>query len=150
MLQFVTILAAIAAFTQPSLAQDDPEYTVWSSVVLTRTGERSPYILNESPTALTSVGANQAYAAGQFFRTRYITSSTNSSSNRTDGSGIGGAPIRGLNADTYDALQTWVLARDQQGISATAQAFLQGFYPPRTPSADPKDILADDTYVSSS
>ncbi|SMR58636.1 unnamed protein product [Zymoseptoria tritici ST99CH_1E4] len=146
MLSFLTIMAGLAAFAPLAHAQDDPEYTVWSSVVLTRTGERTPDMITDSPTVLTSIGANQAYAAGEFFRNRYIDS--NSTDNSTNGVGTARAPIRGLNADTYDSLQTWVLTRDQQYLSATAQAFLQGLYPPRSPSADPNDITADDTYIT--
>ncbi|KJX97839.1 histidine acid phosphatase like protein [Zymoseptoria brevis] len=146
MLSLFTIIAGLGAFTPLAHAQDDPEYTVWSSVVLTRTGERTPDIITDSPTVLTSIGANQAYAAGEFFRNRYIVS--NSTDNSTNGLGTARAPIRGLNADTYDSLQTWVLTRDQQYLTATAQAFLQGLYPPRSPSADPNDITADNTYIT--
>lgn len=120
-------------------------YTVWSSVLFLRAGDRTPLVLGPLETALTSLGAQQLYSAGQFFRNRYI---TDSAANQT-----AIAPLNGLNVYTQDDLQTYVLALDQQYVTASAQAFMQGFYPPHNLSTvtgnglDMSNVLANGTYV---
>lgn len=153
---------ALLAFTSPSVAQcvngDQPgcEYTVWSSVVLTRTGERTPEVLGRLPTTLTNRGATQAYQAGQFFRQRYIDSAYQEHRNVTNGAQEGGAPLYGLAPTIFDPLQIFAIALGQQYNLGTAQAFLQGLYPPWTPNdthsstpggVDPLSILANGSYV---
>lgn len=121
-------LTIAALFSPPVHAQDQTDqqknYTVWSSVVLTRTGNRTPDSVRDIPTKLTSVGANQAFSAGSFFRNRYIELGNGSS-------GIGGyaAPLKGIDANIYSNSEVYASALDQQWNSATATAFLQGFYP---------------------
>lgn len=160
-----TLLATILLLlllTPSTLAQSPPRYyTVWSSVIFQRTGERTPEIIGDSslPITLTSTGANQAQSAGQFFRNRYIgTGTTNTgASNGTNGAGNSTARLAGLDADIYDELQMYATALDQQWNVATAQAWFQGFYPPFAPGANrsagaviegEEDVLADGSYVS--
>ena len=146
-----------ALFTPSTLAQSQKQYTVWSSVIFQRTGERTPEVIGNIPTTLTSIGAQQAYASGQFYRDRYINSAANKSSlGSGNGAGEYGAPLAGLNADIISNLQTYALALDQQWNVATAQAFLQGLYPPFTPALnrtgvamlDPTSIMANGSLVS--
>lgn len=106
-----------------SNAQDESKYTVWSSVVFSRTGERTPATLGDIPTQLTPLGAQQMFGMGSFFRERYVTSMGS-----TDG--IDSAPISGLSAYTPDLTQIYVFSLDMQYTLASAQAFMQGFYPP--------------------
>lgn len=136
-------------------AQQEPQYTVWSSVIFSRTGDRTPLVLGDIPTTLTTLGAQQAYSAGQFFRERYIASVPNlfNSTNSTDAT-FDKAPLWGLSAQSVDGQQLYALALDTQASVASAQAFLQGFYPPYTISEnaaetlDPTSVLANGSYVS--
>ena len=149
---FALFAAFLAVFLlpTPTLAQDDSKYTVWGSVIFSRTGERTPAILGDIPTQLTALGAQQQFGAGSFFRDRYLESfgSTN---------GLDSAPIVGLNANTPDVRQIYVAALDMQSTVASAQAFMQGFYPPFQLTnndtevqhlLDPINIAANNTYVS--
>lgn len=121
-------------------------YVIWSSVVVLSAGDHTPLTLGTSPATLTSLGAQQLYLDGQFFRERYITDVT---SNQT-----AAAPLVGLNPYTVDDEQTYVLALDEQYTVASAQAFMQGFYPPfalnTTTSGmiQSTSFLANGTYVS--
>ncbi|KXS98204.1 hypothetical protein AC578_280 [Pseudocercospora eumusae] len=160
---FAVVVASIAALalTPPTLAQNttdnDRQYTVWSSVILTRTGERTPEILGNIPTTLTAVGANQAYQAGQFFRQRYIESAYDRNRTGSNGAEYAGAPLYGLNTDVFGPMQLFAIALEQQYNQGTAQAFMQGLYPPWTPDSNtstpgmvsPTNVLANGTYVVS-
>ena len=147
-----TALVAIALSIPRAHAQDDndSQYTVWSSVVFARTGERTPKIIGTDSSALTTLGQQQQHDAGTFFRERYI-----SPSDSDDGLSV--APISGLSANEIENLQLYILALDQQYNAASAQAFMQGFYPPYSLSSngsgtrevlDPTGVLANNTYVS--
>lgn len=146
---FALVIALLAAvlLLPSSLAQTNPNpYTVLSSVVFIRSGEHTPQILTKKPSALTSLGAQQAYNAGSFLRGRYVTSTTSRS-------GVERAPLRGLSPTSYDPIQMYILAQDTHPTAATAQAFMQGFYPPmvlnETTAAlvDSSSVLANESYV---
>ncbi|KAF2483165.1 histidine phosphatase superfamily [Neohortaea acidophila] len=124
----LTALAAVLCLSIPHVSAqlNNSFYTVWSSVVFTRTGERTPAVFNPNPTVLTALGAQQAYAAGSYLRSRYLGQYT--------GNGVGTAPIFGLNPDSVNIEQVYVGSPDYQYTAATAQAFLQGFYPPSNTS----------------
>lgn len=140
----VAILATILLLPF-SQAQSD-SYTVLSSVVFVRSGEHTPQILSNFPSTLTSLGAQQAYSAGSFFRNRYVGSTSSSS-------GVDRAPLRGLSQNSVDPRQLYVLSVDTHPTAATAQAFMQGFYPPYSLNQstaallDPTSVLANETYV---
>ena len=142
-------LAAVAATILSIPMSNASKYTVWSSVVFSRSGERTPATLGDLPIQLTSLGARQAYSAGSFFRERYLTSmgSTN---------GVGSAPIQSISVSIPDIKQIYLFALDMQYTVASAQAFMQGFYPPFQLTSndtevqnglDPINILANNTYV---
>lgn len=153
-----TVATLLLLFGTQTLAQTIQRYyTVWSSVIFQRTGERTPEIIGDGtkPTVLTSTGANQALSAGQFFRNRYIGDGTSNGTN--NGAGKSTARLVGLNADIYDELETYASALDQQWNVATAQAWFQGFYPPFSPNSSTStggmidledDVLANGSYVS--
>ena len=130
----------------PPAAADTEAYTVWASAVFARTGERTPEVLGFLPTALTSYGAQQAFDLGSLFRSRYISSAGSSN-------GWTSAPLQGLSADGIDPMQLYVGTLDQQFSVASAQAFVQGLYPPYQLNAseakifDPTSVLANGTYV---
>ncbi|TKA79326.1 hypothetical protein B0A55_03461 [Friedmanniomyces simplex] len=135
-----TVLAPAAAFAA--------QYTVWASVIFSRTGERTPEVLGYIPTTLTSYGAQQVYNSGAFYRDRYV-SSTGSADVLIN------APLHGLSANNVDSMQLYVAALDEQYCVASAQAFVQGLYPPFTLNStaasilDPTSILANNTYIES-
>ncbi|KAK5112635.1 hypothetical protein LTR62_003950 [Meristemomyces frigidus] len=144
---FIAVLATI--ILTPEAVTASAQYTVWSSTIFSRTGERTPEVLGYIPTALTSYGANQAYRSGAFFRDRYIASS--GSTNNL----ISTAPLQGLSANTIEPFQVYFHALDEQYSIASAQAFVQGLYPPNTINSsaarllDPTSILSNSTYVES-
>ncbi|GAB7352453.1 hypothetical protein MBLNU459_g2864t1 [Dothideomycetes sp. NU459] len=109
------------------LASAQVTYTVWSTVLFLRTGDRTPLSLGDIPTTLTPLGSRQLQSVGAFFRERYITSS-----DRTSNTSLGAAPLQGLSAHVPTDAQLYLLALDMQYTAASAQAFMQGFYPPYT------------------
>lgn len=145
--RFVALAAAVALAPELANAQ---VYTVWASVMFSRTGERTPEVLGYIPTTLTSLGATQSYNSGAFFRNRYITSA-----NASSGANVAlSAPLQGLAANSIDNLQTYTIALDEQYCVASAQAFLQGLYPPfqlnnnvMATVYDPTSVLSNGSYV---
>lgn len=123
MLALIIALLATIILTPETLAKGD-DYTVWASVIFSRGGERTPEVLGDLPKALTSLGAHQVYDSGSFFRERYITSNLDIISDIND------APLQGLSAYSVNPLQLYVAALDEQWTVASAEAFMQGLYPP--------------------
>jgi hypothetical protein len=145
MLALAIAILATVLLAPVSNAQSD-SYTVLSTVVFLRSGDRTPKALGDVPTTLTSLGAQQAHAAGSFYRDRYISSAVSKS-------GVDKAPLRGLSANSVDPREMYILALDTHPTVATAQAFMQGFYPPlilnesTAGMLDPSSVLANNTYV---
>ncbi len=147
------LIAALHLISAAAQTTGTTRYTVWASVIFSRTGERTPEVLGSDPTVLTSVGAQQQFANGQFFRERYFEPHNNFSTTN----GIGPAPITGMNPEVPDVQKLYVQALDTQSTVASAQAFLQGLYPPVSfggnqsevqAMIDPTSRLANDSYVS--
>lgn len=86
-----------------------------------RTGERTP-ILRPGVPSLTALGAQQMVQLGQNFRTRYI------AGNSPNGFGIQHIP--NMSQNTLDNNQILIQTLDQPHLVASAQAFMQGLYPP--------------------
>lgn len=152
----IALLAALlATLSAEATAQDigETRYTVWASVMFSRTGERTPEVLGYQPVTLTSVGAQQQHSLGAYFRQRYL----DSFMNMTTTNGIDLAPLPGFPPEIPDVSRLYVQALDEQPYVASAQAFLQGLYPPVSLSSnaseiqtivDPTSKLANGTYVS--
>ena len=88
---------------------------------MTRFGDRIP-LLSPELSILTPLGAQQLYSTGQLFRERYVSPPT---------SNLGGnLVIPGISTFEIDVLQTFATAVYDPSITASAQAFLQGLYPP--------------------
>lgn len=83
--------------------------------VFSRHGDRTPKAL--APTNLTSLGAEEVYASGRYYRNKYVASDATS-------------PILGLSRDTAALTQLTVTAPVDNVLQSSAQAFLQGLYPP--------------------
>ncbi|KAI0404494.1 phosphoglycerate mutase-like protein [Xylaria palmicola] len=89
--------------------------TVLGVYIFSRHGDRTPKAL--APTNLTSLGAEQVYASGSYYRDRYVAADASS-------------PILGLSRDTAALQQLTVTAPVDNVLQNSAQAFLQGLYPP--------------------
>jgi len=93
---------------------------VISSFVFTRYGDRTP-LYNSEISVLTPFGAQQMYDAGSGFRGRYLTSTFDSLESTT---------IRGISNYQLNAGEISILTTDDQYTIGSAQAFMQGLYPP--------------------
>lgn len=124
-IRLTAVLLPILLFLSPLVAAQSPSTSsevVYASVVLVRTGERTPFIEQyQNATKLTPSGAQQVYSLGASFRERYITSQNTSNPSTA---------ISGLSPHEVDSLQLYLLAQDTQYNDATAQAFIQSLYPP--------------------
>jgi hypothetical protein len=103
-------------------AQDYGE-TIWGVFAYTVHGESIPDVLTTSlgSKVLTEFGANQLQAAGSSFRDRYVPT--------TDGNSSDTAVIY-LMPGFLDAKDVDIYSTADQYVSASAQAFMQGMYPP--------------------
>lgn len=119
-MNFLTIVLAFTGLQAiPSAAQTVLREHIWSTVVYTRYGDRTAYVLPRADT-LTPLGATQMYRAGNRFRNRYLESTL----------GDGNTVIQGISPFQLDNSQVSIISLDDQFIVASAQAFVQGLYPP--------------------
>lgn len=119
----VAILPHLVGFASAQSTSTASEI-VHASIILLRSGERTPYLqTDQNTTKLTSEGAQQIYSLGQAYRERYINSANSSNPS---------ASILGLAPHEIDLTQTYLLAQDTQYNDATAQAFMQALYPPHS------------------
>lgn len=110
---------SILALASSAIASTNNQIT-WGTVSFTYHGEKSPDFASAGYT-LSPLGANQLLLAGQTMRQRYVSSSTNLSTE---------APISGLSVADIDNSQIEILSTDDEFVSASALAFMQGLYPP--------------------
>lgn len=104
-----------------AVSGDSNGMVVYSSVVYTYNGDRTPLILPLQNT-LTPFGARQLESAGSFLRQRYL--AIPQGANEVD------TTIDGILKDNLDNSQVFILSMPDQYIVASAQAFMQGLYPP--------------------
>ncbi|RHZ46730.1 uncharacterized protein CDV56_103574 [Aspergillus thermomutatus] len=115
-------LAAAAALQFPTLvAAQDLKEQVWSIFAYTLHGDSIPNALPR-PRALTPYGASELYAAGSAFRARYVAV-------HSEGSDVS-TRIPSLSPYALEAEEISVLSSTDQPVVASAQAFMQGLYPP--------------------
>ncbi|KAL9624111.1 MAG: hypothetical protein Q9160_001633 [Pyrenula sp. 1 TL-2023] len=96
---------------------------IWQTVSYTLYGDRTPLILPETNT-LTPLGAQQLYQAGSSFRQRYIDATSNFSSSTNT--------IIGLSRYQLNVDDIAIISAFDPYSSASAQAFMQGLFPPLT------------------
>ncbi|GIZ47484.1 hypothetical protein CKM354_001057400 [Cercospora kikuchii] len=89
--------------------------TVHSVLVFSRHGDRTSKVFPNYQ--MTSLGAQQCFDSGTFYRNLYISSNSTSQ-------------IRNISPDQVDNTQLWASAPDQPVLYQTAKSFLQGLYPP--------------------
>ena len=115
------LLVGLITLGKPILSQAQSSETIWSSVVITLYGDRVP-LISPDLSILTPLGAQQLYSAGSNFRDRYIAPSSSAvATNKT---------IHGISTDKIDNTQLFVESTLDPFNSASAQAFMQGLYPP--------------------
>lgn len=112
------IAFALAALEPLPVTAQVPTEKVWAAFAFTLHGDSTPAVLPQSK-VLTRYGARQLYAAGSAFRERYIEPYP------SEGTNIQNISPFVLNSEEVD-----VLAITKQPIVASAQAFMQGLYPP--------------------
>lgn len=140
------LLATIAS-VWPVAGQDEYNTRVHSSVIFTRSGERMPFIASGTPPQLTSLGAQQLYSVGSTFRYRYM-GYGNSTSNP-----LSINLVVGLSNSSIDNDQLMIMTPNNAYLAASAEAFMQGLYPPFTLNTeealklDPTSVLANNTYM---
>lgn len=98
-----------------SLPLIQAQETVLGVYIFHRHGDRTPK--SHAPVNLTSLGAEQAYSSGNYYRSRYVSSNASS-------------PIFGLSNDIAIASQLTVTSPVDTVLQNSAQVFLQGLYPP--------------------
>ncbi|PPJ51909.1 hypothetical protein CBER1_08802 [Cercospora berteroae] len=89
-----------------------------------RHGDRTPKAL--APTNLTSLGYNQVYSSGEYFRSRYISSASSSFSSSSNNSTL----ITSISPTIVSYQQLVASAPSDTVLHNSAQGFLQGLYPP--------------------
>ncbi|PLB47248.1 phosphoglycerate mutase-like protein [Aspergillus steynii IBT 23096] len=111
---------AAAALVHSASAQDLNEQ-VWGVFAFTLHGDSIPAVLPQ-PKALTPYGAGDLHAAGSAFRSRYVAVQGNNDSSSTR--------IESLSPYVLDTGEIEVLSTTSPSDVASAQAFMQGLYPP--------------------
>lgn len=115
-----TLPTFLLAFSTLVIAQTGLKQEVLSTFIYTNYGDRTPFVFS-SPSTLTPLGAHQLYDAGAKIRQRYVTPAEGDSQVTT---------IRGISPFQLQYDQLTVLASQEQYVTGSAQAFLQGLYPP--------------------
>ncbi|KAH7397073.1 histidine phosphatase superfamily [Pyrenochaeta sp. MPI-SDFR-AT-0127] len=129
-----TVMAS--AWLVSAQEQDNNAYHPHGAFAFIRTGERTP-LIRPGPAVLTALGANQMYTLGSNFRTRYITG--------LSPNGLGQEHIAGMSPNILNNEQILVQTLDRQYLVSSAQAFMQGLYPPLAIAngTGSGDLLAD-------
>jgi len=137
----IAAMASSAWLVGAQNSVDSGLYHPHAAFAFVRTGERTP-ILRNNTQRLTALGANQMYTLGQNFRARYIAGEK--------ASALGIQRISGLSTDILNNDQVQVQTLDKAYLVSSAQAFMQGLYPPHgiaNGTGDVTGILADGTSV---
>ncbi|KAF2811195.1 phosphoglycerate mutase-like protein [Mytilinidion resinicola] len=96
------------------LSSAEAAETLLGAYIFHRHGDRTPKAL--APANLTSLGYDQVYTSGQYFRSRFLSNSS--------------SKIYKLNSDVVKLSQISVTAPVDNVLQNSAMGFLQGLYPP--------------------
>ncbi|PHH79031.1 hypothetical protein CDD80_5745 [Ophiocordyceps camponoti-rufipedis] len=126
----VLVAALLAALVVGRVAADRAQQglTVWVAAAYISHGETTPRLSGRRP-VLTPEGAQQLLRQGGAFRRRYLTPGSNST-------------IRNMSVDAIDSRHLFAMSSSDAWVASSAQAFIQGLYPPRT-GAVPGDLGRD-------
>jgi len=125
-----TYVALLSALVAGSAAQSSTGQTVWASFAYIMHGERTPLMGSvRDIRMLTPAGAQQMYAQGNAFRSRYVRApSTELEKNETTITTR--EHIRNLYMTVDDYTQIDIITTDDPWVSTSAIAFMQALYPP--------------------
>ncbi|PWY84893.1 histidine acid phosphatase [Aspergillus heteromorphus CBS 117.55] len=137
------IALVLAAVLQAASAQDLKEQ-VWAVFAYNLYGDRVPTALPR-PNMLTPYGANALYAAGSAFRDRYVAIHSTNVSPSTRIESISSYALEDQDLD--------ILSATDPSVIASAQAFMQGLYPPLNQTygvqyPDPSYFMANGSWAS--
>ncbi|PVI02028.1 phosphoglycerate mutase-like protein [Periconia macrospinosa] len=141
-------LLALACTSRAQSVNDNDLYHTFGSVVFIRSGERTPTSIR-APGAqtLTSLGAQQMLELGANFRRRYLTTVG-------EPRNFGVQNIEGMSSDILNSDQLYIQTVNKPYLVSSAQAFMQGLYPPHRMnisgngrSPDPSYTLSNGTNV---
>lgn len=126
------LLTTLLSLSAMAAAANTTQIT-WAAVIYNYHGEKIPDF-HPPPNNLTPTGANQLHRGGESMRTRYLTA---------NGSTADSFPIMGLSPDNIDNTLIQVHSTNDEFVSVSAQAFMQGLYPPRAnvPVVDEESIM---------
>ncbi|EEP80359.1 predicted protein [Uncinocarpus reesii 1704] len=134
---FATFAVALSLQAAASVAaREGSQETLWGAVAFTASGLSAPG-LNNGPAMLSPLGARQLHGAGAAFRARYISNDSNKTETLTR--------VHGLSPTTLNDREISILTTSNQPNPASAQAFMQGLYPPLELSR-----IGDSSFQSSS
>jgi hypothetical protein len=105
--------SVVALSALSMLAGAEADETVLGAYMFHRHGDRTPKAL--APANLTTLGYEQVYTSGQYYRSRYLS---------------GDSKIRGINGDEVKLSQLQVQSPVDNVLQNSAMGFLQGLYPP--------------------
>lgn len=131
---------AFAWLVRAQLPSDSDAFHPHAAFAFIRTGERTPLARSDGP-VLSALGANQMYALGENFRARYIAGNPGA---------LGMERIANLSQNILSDDQIMIQTLDNQYLASSAQAFMQGLYPPhgiKNGTGDPTGLLADGTVL---
>lgn len=133
---------AILASARLLKAEDaNTRYNVFGSIAFIRSGERTPVWREESsgqPASLTAFGAQQMFELGQNFRHRYI-----AESDQNDGFAV--QHIAGMSQNMLVPEQIFIQTLAKPYLVSSAQAFMQGLYPPFRSNTTQPSVRGDTT-----
>ncbi|KAJ5159939.1 uncharacterized protein N7482_006943 [Penicillium canariense] len=134
--RYLALTAFLLHATVLVTAQDYTE-KVWGVFAYTIHGDSIPNVLAEArPRFLSDYGANQLAAAGAAFRERYLSSGGSIN--------VSESAIQYISATVLDSKDVDVFATTDQFVIASAQAFMQGLYPPLgQPGMAPSDTTGN-------
>jgi hypothetical protein len=117
----LTVAIMASAWLVSAQETDNDVYHPHAAFAFIRSGERTPTIRPGSP-LLTALGAQQMFKLGQDLRARYISGNAPAA--------LGVQRIAEMSRDTLNNKQILVRTLDQPHLVSSAQAFMQGLYPP--------------------
>lgn len=143
MLVLPHVALLLASATLAASQETNSSYHTHGAFAFVRSGERTPTLSGESQ-VLTAVGAQQMYELGQALRARWVSS--------TGDARLGQENIANMSVDILNNDQITVQTLDKQYLISSAQAFMQGMYPPHALGngsglGDETGLLADGTTV---
>jgi len=130
-------LIALLALSSVAAAASSNQIT-WGSVIFTYHGEKTPSLANAGYN-LSPIGATQLLQAGHTIRDRYVKPPANGSRITS------AAPINGLSGNAIENTQLTIMSTNDEFVTASAMAFMQGLYPPRNAL-----IVEEETILSNS